>query len=245
MGEAEQVTSKEKINRIIDNTLLKKQIGNNYKSLEQQVYKIIKDKIVYRELKPGERIIDKHLAEELDVSRSLVRQAFNILEKEELITAIPRSGFYVREITKKDIKEIYNIRRLLEGYATELAVPEVPAEDIKEVEELFKQAKEDLEEGEVESFIEADTKLHNILTDNCKNERLKKMINKYQSHYIFYRLVDFSRLERAREAYHRHCEIFEAVKDKDVELTVELIEEHIEHARDIIIENFEDYTYGN
>jgi len=84
-------------------------IGEVFPNLENQVYKIIKEKIIRHEIKPGERIIDKKLAEELGVSRSMVRQVLAILVREELLTMIPRNGFYVKEITKKEIEEIYNI----------------------------------------------------------------------------------------------------------------------------------------
>ncbi|MCK8824221.1 GntR family transcriptional regulator [Fuchsiella alkaliacetigena] len=234
-----------KLARMIYENNLSKPVASSYKSLSEQVYEIIKNKIIYRELKPGERIIDKHLAEELDVSRSLVRQAFTILEKEELITSIPRSGFYVREITKQDVAEIYNIRKLLETYATELAVDKLSEEDIAEADEIFEKAKQDLEEGRVEKFIEADSKLHEILIDNCGNDRLKKMINKYNTHYIFYRIIDLSTVERAKEAYEEHYEIFKAVQKRDVEEAVRLMGEHVERARDIILQNFADYTFGN
>ena len=86
-----------------------KNIVETYPSVEEQVYKIIKNKIIWHEIKPGKRIIDKKLAEELDVSRSMVRQVLAILVREELLTMIPRNGFYVKEITKKEIEEIYNI----------------------------------------------------------------------------------------------------------------------------------------
>jgi DNA-binding GntR family transcriptional regulator len=62
----------------------------------------------------GEKIIVKKLAEELGVSRSMVRQVLAILVREELLTMIPRNGFYVKEITRKEIEEIYNIRKILE-----------------------------------------------------------------------------------------------------------------------------------
>jgi DNA-binding GntR family transcriptional regulator len=100
-----------------------KKIGEVFPNLEDQVYKIIKDKIIWHEIKMGERIIDKNIAEELSVSRSLVRQVFATLVKEELLILIPRNGFYVRKIDKRELEEIYNVRSVLEGYAVKLAVP--------------------------------------------------------------------------------------------------------------------------
>jgi len=221
-----------------------KKIGDTFSNLEDQVYKIIKDKLIWHEIKMGERIIDKKLAEEVGVSRSMVRQILTILAKEELLTMIPRNGFYVREITRKEIEEIYNVRKILEAYATELAILKISSRDIAGVEEVFKKAKGDLEMDEVKSFIETDIELHRLLVNNCGNEYLKKMINEHYDRYAFYRVVDLSRTERAKESYFEHYEIFKAVKEKNVKLSSELMSKHIENSKNIILKNFDRYTFG-
>ena len=222
-----------------------RKIGESFPNLEDQVYKIIKDKIIWHEIKMGERIIDKKLAEELGVSRSMVRQVLTILAKEELLTIVPRNGFYIREITREEIEEIYNIRKILEAYATELAVLKISSRDITEVEEVFKKAKRDLEKDEVKSFIETDVKLHKLLIDNCGNKYLKRTINEYNDRYAFYRIIDLSTVERAKKSYFEHYKIFKAIKEKDVKLSVKLMAKHIEDAKNIILNNFEKYTYGD
>ena len=216
----------------------------SYPSIGDQAYKIIKSKIIWHEIKPGERIIDKKLAEELCVSRSVVRQVLSVLTKEELLKLIPRNGFYIREITSKEIEEIYNVRKVLEVYATELAVPRINRRDIAELEDVFDKAKRDLEKDEVKSFIEADVILHKILVENCGNECLTKIINKNNDKYAFYRIADLNRIERAKESYLEHYEIFKAVKEKKVKFSAELMAKHIENAKKIILNNFESYTYG-
>jgi DNA-binding GntR family transcriptional regulator len=111
-----------------------KKIGKVFPNLEDQVYKIIKDKIIWHEIKMRERIIDKKFAEELGVSRSLIRQVLTALAKEELLIMIPRSGFYVREITKNEIEEIYEVRKVLEVYAIKRVIPRISDRDIAEIE---------------------------------------------------------------------------------------------------------------
>ena len=221
-----------------------KKIGEVFPNLEDQVYKIIKDKIIWHEIKMRERIIDKKLAEELGVSRSMIRQVLTILAKEELLTMVPRNGFYVREITRKEVEEIYDVRKVLETYATKLAVPKITSGDIDELEKVFKRAKRDLEKDEVKAFIETDIKLHRFLIDNCGNECLKKMINEHNDKYAFYRIIDLSRVEKAKESYFEHYEIFKAIKEKKEELCAKLIEKHIKNAKRTILDNFELYTYG-
>lgn len=177
------------------------------------------------------------------MSRSLVRQALTILEKEDLVTSVPRSGFYVKEIKERDVVEIYEIRKILEKAATEKAVPNIPEKDIAKLNTIFENAKKDLDKDKVVEFIKADSELHKVIINNCGNQRLIKLINSYNTYIAFYRVVDLSRVERAKEAYFEHLEIFNAVKERDVELTVELMAKHIDNAKNIIIDNFYEYTY--
>jgi len=241
-------TNKDKINKNISMYInneyeFSDKLGHKYKNLGDEVYEIVKTKIINHEIKPGERIIDKNLAEDLGVSRSLVRQSLTILEKESLVESIPRSGFYVKEIKEKDVKEIYEIRKILEISATRKAVSEIPEKDIKKLDKIFKRAKEDLDKDKVEQFINADNKLHEVIINNCGNERLIKLINSYNARITFYRVVDLSGIKRAKEAYFEHLAIFKAVKERDVEKAVELMDDHIENAKNIIIDNFYEYTY--
>ena len=99
----------------------------------------------------------------------MIRQVFTISVKGELLTIVPRNGFYVRKINKREIWEIYNVRKVLETYARELAVPKITSRDVVKLEEVFKRAKRDLEKDEVKSFIETDIKLRKLLIDNCLN----------------------------------------------------------------------------
>jgi len=225
------------------NNIKENKLGKTFESLEEKVYKIIKNKIIYHEIKPEERIIDKNISEELSVSRSLVRQVFATLVKEELLILIPRNGFYVRKIDKREIEEIYNVRSVLEGYAVKLTVPKISEKKIDQLELIFNKAKKDLGKNKVNSFIKTDEQLHKTLIDNCGNNYLKKIINRYNNHYIFFRVVDLSQIERAEESYFEHYEIFKAVKNRNIELSSKLMEEHIINAKNIILANFNKYMY--
>jgi len=96
----------------------------------------------------------------------------------------------------------------------------------------------------VTSFIETDARLHRLLIDNSSNEYLRKMIDKYNGKFVFFKVVDLSRIERAKEAYFVHYEIFKAVKEKKEALAAKLMAEHIENAKNIILNNFHNYTFG-
>jgi len=220
-----------------------KKIGEFFPNLEDQIYKIIKDKIIWHEIKMGERIIDKKLAEELGVSRSMVRQVLTTLVKEELLTMVPRIGFYLKEISKKEIGEIYDVRKVLEAYAIELAVARISVDDFEKMEKAFYRAKKDLSEGKSESFIKVDLQMHKLFIDNCGNEHLKRITNKYSDRYNFYRISDLTPIKRAKKSYFEHLEILKAAKNRDSKISSKLMIKHIEHCKNEIINNFDKYTY--
>lgn len=222
-----------------------KKIGEVFPTLGEQVYRVVKEKIVMHEIKMKERIIDKVLAEELGVSRSMVRQVLAALVKEELLILIPRNGFYVREITEKEIEEIYDIRKILETYAVKQAILITSNQDIIKIEKEFNNAKVVLKKEDIQNLIEIDINLHNLIIQNCNNQQIEKIINKFANILNFYRFADQSHLERAREIYYEHYEIFKAFKRRNTELAMKLMSNHIEDSKKNILKNYQQYTYGN
>jgi DNA-binding GntR family transcriptional regulator len=224
---------------------MNKKIGEVFSNLKEQVYKIIKDKIIWHEIKMGERIIDKKVVEELGVSRNIVRQVLTVSAKEELLVMIPRNIFYVREITKKEIEEIYDIRKILEEYAVKCAISRIPDRDIAEIEKMFdKPPKESLENKDIKHLVEIDIKQHKLIIDNCNNDHIKKMIDKFQNQINFYRSADLNRISRIKELYFEHFEILKSIKEKNTEFAIELMGKHIENSKKSVFDNYDKYTNG-
>ena len=75
----------------------------------------------YGELKPGERLMEIHLANKLGVSRTPIREAIRKLELEGLVTMIPRRGAEVAQITEKSMNDVLEVRRAMDALCVELA----------------------------------------------------------------------------------------------------------------------------
>ena len=221
-----------------------KNIGGTYQNLENQVYEMIKNKIIWHEIKMGDRIIDKKIAEELGVSRSMVRHVFAILVEEQLLKKIPRSGFYVKEITKKEIEEIYEIRKLLEPYALKCGTSRISDKAISEIENLFKKTEKPLKNRDDLIFIKIDVKLHELIIDSCGNDYIKKIINGFRNRIDFYRFAEIKKKGRGQELFSEHWEIFNSIKKGNVELTIKLLNRHIENSKKSILDDYDKYTYG-
>lgn len=118
---------------------------NEYLPLRDVVFQTLRQSILHGELKPGERLMEIHLAERLGVSRTPIREAIRKLELEGLVEMIPRRGAVVASITEKDLKDVLEVRRTLEILAGEVACERITPElleELKRAEEEFSNLKE-------------------------------------------------------------------------------------------------------
>ncbi len=103
------------------------------KTLSEQIANHLGDKITRLELRPGERIVETKIAEEMGVSQSPVREAIRILEKRKLVKLIPRHGTFVSEITEDFIESMFDIFMELVALATRKTVRKATEKDILEI----------------------------------------------------------------------------------------------------------------
>lgn len=97
-------------------------------SLREQIREHIVEGIVSGRWKPGERIVERRIAVELEVSQTPVREALRELETLRLIESAPNKGVRVRNVTAADLEEIYPVRAGLEQIAAELAAGRLAAD---------------------------------------------------------------------------------------------------------------------
>ena len=114
------------------------------KSLREEVYESLKRSILHGKLKAGQRLIEEQLAYQVGISRTPVWEAFHKLERDELVTRLPKGGFAVREFTKEDVEEIFGIRSALESYAAYLATLHITPDKVSALEKKLKESGEAL-----------------------------------------------------------------------------------------------------
>lgn len=124
------------------------------------------------ELKPGSRIVEAELSRRLQISRAPIREAARRLEKRGLVRWIPRRGFFVRELTARDVVEIYGTRIALESYAVPIAAGLVAAPDIDELNAVLAEARSATAEHDSEKLVEADLAFHRRVCAITGNGRL-------------------------------------------------------------------------
>jgi DNA-binding GntR family transcriptional regulator len=199
----------------------------HYKPLGEIVFDHLKESILKGELKPGERLMEIALAEEMGVSRTPVREAIRKLEKEKFVEMIPRKGAYVADLTKQDILEVLEIRYVLEGLAAKLAAKKMKKPDIERLKQNVQDFKEAIENMDRTTMIDNDNAFHDIIYEATENEKLIEIIQDLHDQYQRFRLVYFNEFDDYAEVCRRHEVICEAIVAGDEERAKEEAEEHV------------------
>lgn len=209
---------------------------DNYKPLRELVFESLREAIIKGRLHPGERLMEIQLAEELGVSRTPVREAIRKLELEGLVLMIPRKGAYVSQISMKDIADVFEIRRALEGLAARLAAERATEEEVERLERALVKISEVAEAEDLTGAVALDTDFHEELMQASHNPRLSQLVSNLREQIQRFRLTSLSQPGRVKLAVAEHRKIVDAIASHDAELAQNLAYEHIENAENSLME---------
>lgn len=128
-------------------------------------------------LKPGERLVEARLARDLQISRAPIREAARLLESEGLIISISGRGFFVRQITLRELEEIFDLRLCIERHATATVARQPAARVRRQIEEALAHLLTLVGQGETEAMVEADFNLHRCIVVAAGNRKLLKLFD--------------------------------------------------------------------
>lgn len=195
------------------------------KSYHMQVYEILREKIINGELQPGERLTISKISEQLNVSGSPVREALRILEQDELVIINP-SGFVVNPMDFNDMKQLYQCRMALEPFAARLAADIISDEDLERLKQIIAEARKAHAEEDYDQVIKYNTYFHDLIVQNCGNEKLINMIEKTRLLIILARRAEFKSYKRKVDYLDEHDEILEALISRDGDKAESSLREH-------------------
>ena len=215
----------------------------SYKPLRMQVYEVLREAILTGKLDPGEKIIEVKIAEELNVSRTPVREAIRMLELEELIEIHPQKGIFVAGIeSKKEIDNIFEVRAELEALAVRLAAANLTDQQKSQLKTHLMELETATSQQNLEKCIEVDIAFHQIIYEAADNRWLQKVLDTLFEQITRFRSQSFSRRGRMDEAFKEHQELYNALEDNDIKQAEEIVRCHIENARKNVVKIFEDMT---
>ncbi len=200
---------------------------DNYKPLREMVFESLREAIILGRLKPGERLMEIQLAEEMGVSRTPVREAIRKLELEGFVVMVPRKGAYVAGVSVKDIADVFEVRSALEGLAAGLAAERITEEEMEELEKTILQLSG---EEDILTVVKKDNEFHELIYKASRNHRLTQIITHLSEQISRFRMTSLSVPGRLKIAVGEHKKIIEAICDRNVDLSCKLASEHMENA---------------
>lgn len=209
---------------------------NEFLPLRDVVFNTLRQAILTGDLKPGERLMEIHLADKLGVSRTPIREAIRKLELEGLVTMIPRRGAEVAQITEKSMMDVLEVRRTMDALCAELACVRISEEAV----EALGRACEDFEKAvagkDIKVIAKADVAFHDIIVQATGNLRLVQLINNLSEQMYRYRFEYLKDISCHQSLIAEHRAILESIIKKDKDAASQAAKLHIDNQEKSIIQ---------
>ncbi len=204
-------------------------LGANHENLDQKAYSIIKKMIIDRKLLPGDKIPQEKLAHDLGISRTPLVSALKYLEKEKLVEAKPRRGFFVRLFTIQEMVSIFELREVLEGLAARRAADHITDAQVREMDGFFAPFKDAGRVTDLKTYAREDRRFHNFVTEVGAKEFLKSILQTYNIISFSYQVVSSEGLIRSPdETIQEHLSIISAIRSRNGEMAEQLMRAHFQ-----------------
>lgn len=213
----------------------KQTMMDDFLPLRDVVFRTLRQAILTGEMKPGERLLEIHLANKLGVSRTPIREAIRMLELEGLVIMVPRRGAQVAQITEKSMSDVLEVRCALDELAVELACARITEEEKEELMAACEAFEKATLTGQVHVIAKADVEFHDIIFKAAGNPRLTQMINNLAEQMYRYRFEYIKDESQHQMLVKEHRRICESISSKDVVASKDAIREHIENQEKSIL----------
>jgi len=200
------------------------------KSKKAIVYENLKKRIITHYLKPGDPLNENVLSRELKTSKTPVREAIQQLEKEGFVENVPGKGSFVSRISFQDIRELFEIRELLECEVIKRAALKSAPDKVESIKKKFEM--ESNEDKNAKDHFKAGDRIHTFIFESFGNKRLLEYYKRLQEHIIRMRLNFFSELhqERSEQSFREHLEIMDALIAQDPLRAEKAMRDHLRNS---------------
>ncbi|MCR5716335.1 MAG: GntR family transcriptional regulator [Lachnospiraceae bacterium] len=203
--------------------------------LRDVVFRKLRQEILTGELKPGERLMEIHLADRLGVSRTPIREAIRQLEQEGLVVMIPRRGAEVAQMTEKSLQDVMEVRRALDVLSVELACDRISEEDKVALKKACEEFEKAVESGDTKEMATKDVALHDIIVKAADNTRLLLLVNQLQEQMYRYRFEYIKDASTRGLLVKEHQKIYDSIIANDRKAAAEASRVHIDNQEDAMI----------
>jgi len=205
------------------------------KPLGELIADKLKEDIYQRKIKFGSRLIETDLAVRFDVSRSTIREALRILEQEELVISKARKGTFVAKFTNKDLKELTEVRKLIEVKAFLNALDHLQKNHYEDLQHILFQMEQAAKDNDWNTLVELDMSFHQYVIQLCGNSRIIKIYESIQTQVRVY-MAHLDQYYSSSTSYYReHKDLYDILLEKDRELVKKQLENHIEYVEERVL----------
>ncbi len=207
-------------------------------------YEQLRQGIVEGRYLPGQRLVEQRIAEDLELSRTPVREALRRLEAEGLVVSERHRGSVVRPVSAGDVEDLYDLRVRLESLAAERAAERATEQDLAELEAAaveFEVAVDDADDVDgVRRLAAANKRFHDGVLAAARHDRLSRVLaGTVDIPLVFQALRQYGRLEHLRSAtFHRL--VLEAIAAREPDRAGRLMTEHVLQGRDALLRGMAD-----
>ncbi len=183
---------------------------------------------------PGTRLVERELAADLDVSRFPVREALRVLLREGLVEHLPSRGVQVRQLDRREVMQLFDIREALEVLATREAATRVAeGAPVGRLQETVALAKRAAEAGDVDAVMDANAHFHDEVLNLAGNDVLERLLEPIvgRLHWLFRQVPDILHV------WQEHEDLAQAIVDGDVAGACDLAHAHVMTYRAITLEH--------
>jgi GntR family transcriptional regulator, rspAB operon transcriptional repressor len=196
--------------------------------MRDQIYPLIRDLILTGEISPGDAIDEKAIAQQLNISRTPVREAVKKLSDEHLVDVVAQSGTRAARIDAKEIEQAYLIRRALEMESAARAAPHMNDNHAEALNDILVQHERNVEQRNYVKAVAIDDRFHHYIANVAELPRLWHMVEISKAHLDRCRHMLLPRTGQAAATLEQHRAIIRALNTKNPETAREAMRHHLE-----------------
>ena len=208
-------------------------------SCAELAYQSIRSLILNGEIKENDLVSKNQIEAYLNMSRNPVREAVRHLEAERVLEVRKGSGTFLKPLTLKDIRNLFEVREHMEMLAAETALKHISDQDIQDLEEKLNAMLEDFRHGikiEEARFSQTDGEIHDMLIDRSENGYVKYLMDQIYFNVDRYRAISYAVSLDLEESTNQHLELLECMKKRDQEELQRMIRAHIRWSYQVLQE---------
>ena len=202
--------------------------------IRKQIYEYLRDQILNHAITPSSRLVEAQIAKEVGISRTPIREALHLLEKDGFLESVPRVGYFVKKLDLDELDEIFEIRLVIETLVCSRAIIHIDDASIQDLEKNIAQSDAALKNNAPQLFLKYDEEFHEILVKSAGSKLLFNLCQQLRRLMLRYRAASIRVIPSVKEALKGHRQIVTCLKQRDAKgLQAEIIA-HLNYSKDDI-----------